>query len=334
MFIKPIEKPLRLRKLEALARRIPYNRPKRQEILQKLYRIEAGYSGEKSLHYYLTQKAGRQYRIFHSIKLHTLNHDFRMDFLLVHRTHLMILEIKNISGTLRFEPDRHQVIWTKPDNTIKVLPDFYLQAVIQMEHLTNWIEEAGLPQIPVKPLVVISNPNCRLDIPPQYNNHPSIKNMVRSANLPSRLSYELSRHSKSVFSISALESLILQQHKQDDQCILNETGVHPSELITGVLCSVCVNKTMIKQRYHWLCKHCGKTTRNPHLETLIDFSLLIKPLITNNEFRWFAEVGSASTAKYLLKELNLPITGHNRGRTYSLSDLTNSSPENPHNSLS
>ncbi|TMW72171.1 nuclease-related domain-containing protein [Alteribacter natronophilus] len=334
MFIKPIDKPLRLLKLEALARRLPHNHPKHQEILQKLYRAEAGYSGEKSLHYYLTQKAGRQYRILHSVKLNTLGHDFQMDFLLLHQTHLLILEVKNIAGTLRFEPDRHQVIWTKPDNSVKVLPDFYLQAIIQKEHLANWISEADLPQIPINPLVVISNPNCRLEIPPQFNNHPSIRNMIRSAYLPTRLSSELNQHSKATFSLSKLESLILEHNLPDDQCILKETGVKPGELTTGVLCPACLNKRMIKHRYRWLCSHCGKKSRNAHVDTLIDFSLLVGPLITNIEFRWFAQIESASTAKHLLRELKLPVAGHNRGRFYSLTHITGNLQVNPPNSLS
>ena len=56
----------------------------------------------------------------------------------------------------------------------------------------------------------------------------------------------------------------------------------------------------------------------PTYPALKDYSLLIKPSITNKELRNFLHLPSYDSSIYLLSKLNLSYSGHTKGRKYEL----------------
>lgn len=54
------------------------------------------------------------------------------------------------------------------------------------------------------------------------------------------------------------------------------------------------------------------------MKALHDYSLLLGPAITNKELRNFLHVSSSHAATRILKSLNLPQTGAQKNRTYTL----------------
>lgn len=113
MIIKPLEKPVTIKKLEALLRRIDKNHPKRPQIEQDLAKRMAGYKGEQSMEYHLSFLDERKYYIFHALRIQsTSNYCFQMDVLILTSTYFLIIEIKNIIGQVTFENHFAQFIRT------------------------------------------------------------------------------------------------------------------------------------------------------------------------------------------------------------------------------
>ncbi|QOR66058.1 NERD domain-containing protein [Cytobacillus suaedae] len=122
MIIKPWKKSYELMKLEALLRRLSKIHPKRQ-LVEKDYAIKsAGYRGEQSLDYFLSFLPEKNYMIFHNLRLKCNDNYFQIDILLVSPRFILIIETKNISGTLEFDHLNKQLIRTINDS-INVYPD-------------------------------------------------------------------------------------------------------------------------------------------------------------------------------------------------------------------
>ncbi|MBU8880911.1 NERD domain-containing protein [Bacillus sp. FJAT-29790] len=95
--------PLRMLKNEALLRRIPKHHVKRTIIEKDQTRRKAGYRGEEASDYYVNQLPDKEYTIFHDLRLLNEQNYFQMDTLILSPKFALILEIKNISGTIYFD---------------------------------------------------------------------------------------------------------------------------------------------------------------------------------------------------------------------------------------
>jgi hypothetical protein len=65
----------------------------------------AGYRGENSIDYPLSSLPDKKYFIFHDLRLPYKNQFFQIDTLLASTKHFVILEVKNIAGTVYFDSD-------------------------------------------------------------------------------------------------------------------------------------------------------------------------------------------------------------------------------------
>ncbi|WP_242021111.1 nuclease-related domain-containing protein [Cytobacillus oceanisediminis] len=82
---------------------------KRQEIETDYRNRIAGYNGEKQLDYYLSLLPKNEFRIYNDLRL-TLQNAFQIDSLIITPFFAAIIEVKNYSGTLYFEPLSGQLI--------------------------------------------------------------------------------------------------------------------------------------------------------------------------------------------------------------------------------
>ncbi|MDM5340322.1 nuclease-related domain-containing protein [Fictibacillus enclensis] len=148
--------PVHIRKLEALLRRLPTEHVKRREIEEQLARRMAGYRGEQSLDYYLGFLTN--YFILHDLRLPDRDHHFQLDTLLISPYFILILEVKNISGTLIFDDHFKQLIRVTPEKE-EGFPDPILQVERHRDQLSGWLSGQKLEKVPIETLVVISYPN-------------------------------------------------------------------------------------------------------------------------------------------------------------------------------
>jgi hypothetical protein len=100
MWVKKLQIPIHVLQGEALLRRLLKNDPRRPEI-EKDIRIQMkGYYGEKNFSYYLSFLPEEKYDIFQGLRLKDKK-EFQMDVLILSQNFILIVEVKNISGTIK-----------------------------------------------------------------------------------------------------------------------------------------------------------------------------------------------------------------------------------------
>ncbi|WP_162357091.1 nuclease-related domain-containing protein [Metabacillus mangrovi] len=113
MIAKKRTLPLHLLKIQALLRRLPPSHKQISLITEDMNKSTAGYKGELAADYYLSLFDQPSRYIFHDLRLPHAHTYFQMDTLYLSPSFALIIEVKNISGTLIFEPGLNQMIRSK-----------------------------------------------------------------------------------------------------------------------------------------------------------------------------------------------------------------------------
>lgn len=318
MIAKERKKPIKVRKLEALLRRLPSDHLKYQEIEQEWAKSISGYRGEESLDYDLSFLPEQDYIIFHDIRLKGNNHFFQLDTLILCKSFFLIIEAKNISGSLLFDQRFHQLIRTKM-GIEEVFPDPILQVKRQALQFVIWLKDNKFPPVPVETLVVVTNPQTRINIIPD-DFHLQEK-VIRSKNLPDKVEGFKNLHNTELMEkkeLRKLSSLLLKHNTPNNPDLLGRYQILESHLLKGVHCPNCLKLSMDRKQGKWICPHCSFSSKDAHLPSLHDYTLLFKSTMTNGEARRFLNLITGSTAHYLLFKLNVPFSGSTKARAYHL----------------
>ncbi len=318
LIIKTWKKSIELMKLEALLRRLSKSHPKRQ-LVEKDYAIKsAGFRGELSLDYPLGFLPEKDYLIFHNIRLKYKDNYFQIDTLLVSPKFILIIESKNISGILEFDHLNKQLIRTINDS-INVYPDPVQQVKMQRFQLGSWLELNKITTIPIKTHVVITNPSSLIRIIPRNTYYQ--KKIIRSTILFEKIKELSTQFNDDLLSrkeIRRLSNLLLKLDTPLNPEILKTYQINPNELVKGVHCPSCDTIPMARVRGNFLCSQCSTISKDAYQASLNDYSLLVKPTITNKEMREFLLIPSASIVKKMIATLNLSYSGTTKDREYHL----------------
>ncbi|MFD2705536.1 nuclease-related domain-containing protein [Salibacterium lacus] len=310
--------PWKIRKWEALLRRLPAAHPERAKLEEQLAISRAGYRGEASIDYYLAFLPPGDCYILHDLRLPGERDTFfQIDTLLITPHFLLILEVKNIAGTLYFDRDFQQIIRTLHDKE-EAFPDPMLQLQRQQSQLQNWLIRHKLPQAPVPGFVVISNPSAVLKTDPAHRD--IYHSIIRAAALPHTFDSLQKKYGAVTLTKQQMQKIsrkLMKHHQDHIPDIPNE--VDPRLLLSGVHCPDCYHLPLPRQRGRWYCRVCHSLHPRAHIPSLIDYLLLHKSTITNKEFRTFMKLESPDVAYKLLYHLDLPHSGFNKNRTYTLS---------------
>ncbi|WP_221566910.1 nuclease-related domain-containing protein [Alkalihalobacillus sp. TS-13] len=187
MIMKERTEPVKIPKLEAQLRRLPYLHPQYPLIEKELAMCKAGYRGEQALDYYLEYLPEKNYYIFHDLRLFDIHHYFQIDTLIVTPYFMLIVEVKNIAGKLRFD-EINQMVRSK-DGMEEGLPDPFLQLQWLSRKLAHLLQIHNLPPLPINHIVVISRPSTIIETS-EY----TPEKLTHSSNLPLR-----SKHSEKPF---------------------------------------------------------------------------------------------------------------------------------------
>ncbi|MDF2606867.1 MAG: hypothetical protein K0S34_1062 [Bacillales bacterium] len=318
LFVKKVEKPLKISGLEALLRRIPSYHPSREKIIEDLSMCKAGFYGEQSLEYFLNQLPQNEFRIFHNIRFETPT-TFQIDFLLLSKKFILILEVKNMVGKLEFDEEFGQLIQIKSSGETKIYNDPVVQASGHKLNLEKMLLSSNINYPPITYLVVMTKQNSLITVKSQNRNYR--KKIVRSNNLLNKITELSGQYSKEIITEKELKKItkyLLKSNQEREQNLLGEYGVNPSDLIMGVICDHCSNTSMKRICGRWLCLKCKFISYDSHLSTLNDYILLIANKITNDSFRQLTRIESSTTSNRLLKKLGLNSVGDKRHRVYHL----------------
>lgn len=310
---------MKIQKLEALLRRLPEQFPKTKQIEDELAKCLAGYRGEQSLDYHLSFLEEKKYLILHDLRLaDEENRYFQLDTLIISSRFFLILEVKNISGTLFFDQSFNQLI-RSVNGKEEAFRDPILQVNRQQQQLEAWLLKNKLPLMPILTLIVISNPTTIIKTETQHKQIP--EKVIHAEKLVYKIELFNQFYKRDIVSpteLKRISRLLLKQHEPANQNILTLFQIEPSEIQTGVHCPKCFALPMSRHWGKWMCPQCYFTAKDAHIPTLNDYALLFGTTITNNQMKEFLQMPSISGTSKMLSKLNLQYKGDFRHRKYTL----------------
>jgi Nuclease-related domain len=317
---KPRNVPLILQKYEALLRRLPKDHPKRELIEQEVLKRRAGLEGEKSIDYYLKGVPKERYYIFHNLRLPVEDEYAQFDTILLSHSYILVLEIKNIKGTLYFDQSFHQLIRVK-DEKEDGFPDPISQVNRQQTLLSSWLQLHRLPVPPIESLIVISDPSTIIKASSYHKE--IFQKVVRASNLSQKIKSFEAKHQVEKLTrkeMNKMSRLFHKEHTPLNSDIVSYFKLSREDILTGVHCPSCSTLPIPKHpnRNKWKCPNCKKEHPHAHIYSLRDYALLINTTITNRECREFLHIQSPWTTARLLRSMNLPYTGSKSHPKYNL----------------
>ncbi|WP_212971619.1 nuclease-related domain-containing protein [Bacillus sp. J14TS2] len=317
MIMKSRTKPLALKKMEAIMKRVSENHWNRKEIETEYKTRLAGYHGEKTVDYHLSLLNPNNYLILNDLRLKNRTGTyFQIDTILISQDGMLLLSIKNFREKVIFEESTRQMI-----HIVDGRERGYACPTVQASHhemqIKQWLGKNGYPQFPIHSFIIFSDPHTILKI----NGNPEhYQHIFTSNQLYLRMSHYETHIHKNCMSKKIMNSLsneLIKQHKPANYDLMNKLAIKQAEIQTGVRCPQCDHLAMERKYGKWLCPRCQQTSVSAHIQALLDYFLLIKPSITNAQCRKFLHLHSRYQAQKILNTFpNLKKTGKNRGTTY------------------
>jgi hypothetical protein len=309
--------------LQVLNNRLKENHFKRQEIKDDLAKRMAGFKGEQSLDYYFGFLPKQDFYILHNLRFQNTNgshHHFQMDILLITTSFYLIIEVKNISGRLTFDPAFDQVIWTNSTTGIeKAIQDPVLQVTHQKLQYKEWLQQKKLPVMPIESIVVLTNQNTILQIISHKKDY--MQSIIRSPRLLEKVNSLKLKYPNNLIAMKEMNRIsnqLIKHHSPEQPDLLNRYNINTFDVSTGVYCENCFSLPMKYKRGKWVCPQCSFISSESHLKTIEDYTLLYEPLISNSQFQSFLHLPSDAITYHLLQSMNLKHTGGKKGRKYYL----------------
>ncbi|MEO2075169.1 MAG: nuclease-related domain-containing protein [Bacillus sp. (in: firmicutes)] len=317
MILKERPVPIQILQREALLRRLDKSFYRYKEIEKDLIHWKAGYAGEKNTDYYLSYLPEEQFGIINDLRLKNQN-TFQMDTVLFSLMFGLILEIKNIAGTLFF--DQHTNSVTRIYKDIEEgIANPLIQARRHRIQLLQWMIKHKLPPIPLEYLVVISRNSTILKTNP--GNEHIFNNIIYAECLEEKINQLAARYQTAVLknkSYNKLTQLLLTEHIPFYPEILKMYGIGPTEIVPGVQCPTCKRIPILRVSAAWYCPSCETYSKDAHFPAVRDYFLLQNEKMTIKQFQEFLLIDKRGAAKALLHSLQLQVTGSGRTTQYYL----------------
>ncbi|WP_141431061.1 nuclease-related domain-containing protein [Bacillus sp. 03113] len=319
MIVKDLKPSIHLQILEAINKRLLSGHPNQSKIEEDLAIRRAGYRGEKEVAFQLELFSQEKYKIFYDLRLNDGNHFFQIDALILSRNFALILEVKNMSGTIVFDPIFQQFYRVK-DEEEKAYLDPISQVERQKLQLIKWLHTHQLPQVPIETFVVIAKPQTIIKT--TSNPEEISKKVIHSASLHGKLHLFHENYQTEIMSEGELTQLtrqLLKKHTPQFPKLLQKYAISQNHLQKGVICPNCSSIPMKREHGKWRCLACRHTSKDAHLDALKDYYLLFGSEITNQKLRSFLLLPSTSVAAKVLHAMKIPYKGEGRRRIYFLS---------------
>jgi hypothetical protein len=319
LLVKARTIPDKIKLLKALLRRLPMDHPKRYLVEKELKRREAGFWGEKEVDKKLLRIDQSRYYIICDLRLP--NGDgtfFQIDTLVLSSQFILIIESKNISGTLYFELTTHQFYRIKDNSEKEVFSDPVSQARLHLQQLRDWFQRNKISSLPFEFLVTSTNPHSLFHLTP--TNHHNADKICNIAALTWEIDELGEQYKQDIITDKELRKICKTLTKAHtpltNSGILQQFGIEKSVLLLGVHCPECEYLPLTYQVGKWYCLKCNKFFKDALTDSLDDYFILINPTISNSEFRRFFQISSPLMANRKLKSLNLQALGTNKGTYY------------------
>jgi Nuclease-related domain len=308
--------PIKIEKLQVLLLRILATHPKTNFIKENLSKSLAGYNGEKSIDYYLSLLPEKSFYILHDLRLFINGRYFQIDTLLLTKSFALILEVKNLAGAINFDSVFNQIIQKK--NGVEVaLPDPIVQIGRQEYQFRSWVKEHRLQEIPIRTLIVISNPQTII----RSSDRNVSQQVIHAAMLPKKISQISSEYNEDILLEKDIRRMIKLIKKFDtplNPSVLNQYNISREDIINGVFCEVCGYLPLDRVHAYWYCTKCKTKSKSAHLKALEQYYLLFGEEITGQQLKEFLMISSPALATRILNSTCVSSRGNGKGRVHTL----------------
>lgn len=309
MILKQRSEPPEIRQLESLLQRVPSVHPLSTHWTEQLRRMTAGFHGElrvDSLFYEIPIDCPHYF--IQDLFIQKPKSSHQIDTVLVTSRFLLLLEIKSISGELNFDPQLRQFSRTNKDGSVDGMrnPDD------QLRRHEKWVQqflESQKVSLPVIGAIVFTYPSSIVQ------SRPKNRIIIQSSGLPFLVDQILAKYPVEILTARKTRQLAVKLLEMHSERALRDVDV-AVELRKGVLCGGCSGVRMTYRYKKWTCPDCLKVDPHAHLRTLEQYRMLVKPLISNREFRDFTGIESVSVASKLLTDSKMNFQGSFKDRVY------------------
>ncbi|MCG7343957.1 NERD domain-containing protein [Sporosarcina sp. ACRSL] len=314
MIYKKRTMPNELKALISLDKRLPNNHEKKHEVKKNLLMCQAGYNGELEFDTHMKEfQPDYPHAILHDLYLQHDGIYFQIDSLLITPASITIVEVKNHKDKTLIKVNPTQFIRVFQNGDRQPMRNPYIEIDRKIHLLKNWLMSRGI-QIPIEGLLTFAHTN-ELAI-----EHPSPE-------MKTIFTYEAPAHFRSLSvvepvltrsDIHNLANTMLAHHKDYNPFPLADLyDIDPADIKTGIHCPSCNELGMQWGREKWNC-FCGHTGKTEHLEAVQDWFMLIKPKMTNRDFRYFTKLNNRNVARNLLTKSGLQQIGDRKAAYYIL----------------
>lgn len=314
MIYKKRKMPNELQALISLDKRLPNSHEKKNAVQKNLLIYQAGYNGELELDDQLAEfKPNYPHAILHDLYLQHEGTYFQIDSLIITPSSITIIEVKNFKDKTVIKANPTQFIRVFRNGDRRIIGNPIIEVERKIHHLQKWLDQQGI-EIPITGLITFSHTN-ELAI-----EHPSPEMEVLLTNeVPTYLNSLLK--TKQILGkqeIHTLANTMIARHKDYNPFpIADLYDINPSDIKSGVICPSCNQIGMRWGREKWNCP-CGHTGKTEHYQTIEDWFMLIKPQMTNREFRYFTKLDNRNIARGLLAKTGLQLIGERKAAHYIL----------------
>jgi hypothetical protein len=316
--LKDCSESLTLHGLNAVQSRLDAEHPMLPVFDSKRASIEAGIGGEKRVaEIFERYTFPFKNNIIHGLSLSS-DTLFQIDHYFFTPYYGLVLETKNIGGSLEFKDNPPQLLATKENGQISSFESPVTQLERNLELLTAWLHNRNI-HLPLYGAVVLAYPKQIVSVPP-VNTTLLFPNTIPPFinSLPQK---ERKLDADAFKWLSA--ELVKCHHPYIPKPVCESYQIPQTDILPGVRCGTCGKIGMIKLPRTWHCPVCKVNDNKAHLRALWEWSLICKRTITNRECREFLKIEDKYTAHRILSNMNLRSSGTFRNRSYYL-DLNKS----------
>ena len=293
---------MKLLQTTSLVRRLPMSHAHFPYWQDQLSLTVAGHYGERIVQKFL-QEISVSYALlpnFYTVSSVHASHE--MDCIFICSHFVLVLEVKNITGTIDIDMDTGQLIRTKKDGTI----ERFVNPVLQINRLVRFLNTV-LPYVPVVKGIVFSNKQAYLRNIPK---HEPIFHLQRLVPYIEELVERFKDYQLNV-------AKIYQQLNQLRIPNLLHLRISSKDFIRGVFCPSCTERVIMHfQHGTFICPRCKLRDKDAHFIALAEYRLLCGETITNQTFREWCGIKNRYASNRLLKAL--PKIGQYKGTVYEI----------------
>lgn len=314
LIIKKRSVPRNLLGLGALSLRLDLSHEKRKEVEEGFANAKAGFGGEQYFDKQISEfRPSYPHAILHDV---CLNHNgiyFQMDSVLITPSFIIVFEVKNIAGKLKFYENPDRFVRETDNGQITPMQSPVAQLKRKIYFLNEWLNKNEI-KIPIKGVVTLAFAK-ELETVSVPNIHITFAYQVSTFLYGLQLEKDLISRKK----LMDLAIKMKNSHSEYNPFpMIEKLNINKDAIMPGVICVKCGYRGMKWQLKKWICPQCRDSGLGNHLNAVADWFYLMDSKMTNTNFRQFMLIDNRHVAKRLLAKSNLQLLGEGGGRFYTI----------------